>query len=152
MPRQPKAFLACYLVLIRDGKILLAKRKNTGYGDEMYSMVAGHVEDGETIWDALARESKEEADMTVERSSMRMAHIIHRQDTDREYVDFFVQSDAAGEPRNMEPEKCYELKWFDLKDLPESTLPYVKIAIEGIMNGEFYSEYIDPELKPTTTL
>ena len=40
---------AVYLVLIKDGKVLMLERKNTGYMDGWYSFIAGHVEKGESF-------------------------------------------------------------------------------------------------------
>ena len=139
--RQPRAFLACYLVLIRDGKLLLSKRGHTGYQDGKYSMIAGHVEDVETVWEALVREAREEAGLYLDPGGLRMAHVMHRQDVDREYVDFYIASDTKEEPRNLEPEKCDGLDWFDRNGLPDNVIPYVRSAIESINRGEAYSEY-----------
>lgn len=139
--RQPSAFLACYLVLIRNGRILLARRANTGFQDGKYSMVSGHLEGGETVSEAMVREAKEEAGLSLDPKGLRIVHISHRQDVDREYVDFFLASDTREEPRNLEPDKCDELGWFGVESLPNNTIPYVKIVIERIGKGEFYSEY-----------
>ncbi len=140
--RQPKAYLACYLVLIRRGKVLLSRRANTGHMDGNYSMIAGHLEDKETVYEAMAREAKEEGGLALDPKRLKVVHILHRLDLDREYVDFFVQSDTQDEPRNMEPQKCDRLDWFSIADLPEDMVPYVLQAIEEIENGRPYSEYI----------
>jgi 8-oxo-dGTP pyrophosphatase MutT (NUDIX family) len=140
--RRPKAFLACYLVLIREGKILLSRRANTGFQDGKYSMVAGHLEDRETVWDAIVREAEEEAGLTLDPKGLRIVHVSHRQDIDREYVDFYVMSDTKEEPRNLEPEKCDDLGWFDVKNPPKNVIPYVRAAIDCINRKEFYSESI----------
>lgn len=139
--RQPRAFLAVYLVLVRDGKILLSKRVNTGFHDGSYSMVAGHVEDKETVWDALVREAREEAGLTLDPKGLRVIHVSHRQDISREYVDFFIASDTKEEPRNLEPEKCGGLEWFDTKNLPANVIPYLKSVVDRINKREPYSEY-----------
>jgi 8-oxo-dGTP pyrophosphatase MutT (NUDIX family) len=139
--RKPKAFLACYLVLIRNGKILLSKRANTGYQDGKYSMVAGHFEGGETVWEALIREVKEESGISLDPKGLKVVHIMHRLDIDREYVDFYVLSDTTEEPRNLEPEKCDGLAWFNRGKLPSNTIPYVRQAVESINREEFYSEF-----------
>ena len=37
-----------HLLLIRDHRILLLRRRNTDYEDGKYSVIAGHMENGET--------------------------------------------------------------------------------------------------------
>ena len=39
-----KIIPASYAVLIKDNKVLLVRRFNTGYEDGKYSLPAGHVE------------------------------------------------------------------------------------------------------------
>jgi hypothetical protein len=40
---------AVYLILVKERKILLAKRKNTGWMDGFYSLVSDHM-DGNNLW------------------------------------------------------------------------------------------------------
>jgi len=60
MKTRNKAIPASYLFLEKDGKILVARRCNTGYQDGKYQIPAGHVEMGELPTEALIRETKEE--------------------------------------------------------------------------------------------
>jgi len=48
---------ASYLVLFKENKVLLLKRFNTGYEDDKYSMIAGHVDEGESFSEAIIREA-----------------------------------------------------------------------------------------------
>ena len=54
---------AAYLVLIKEKKILLLRRFNTGYEDGNYSFIAGHVEKSESFTACIIREAKEEANI-----------------------------------------------------------------------------------------
>lgn len=132
---------ASYLVLIQKGKILLLKRFNTGYEDSKYSMVAGHVEAGETFSEAIIREAYEEAGVKLQAEDLKVAHVMHRRSIDSERVDvFFTTEKWQGKIENKEPGKCNELAWFDLEHLPENAIPYIKQAIDHIKNKVFYSE------------
>ena len=52
-----------------------------------------------------------------------------------------------GEPVNAEPHKCDELRWTEVDDLPENTIPYVRRAIENFRSGVVFEEYDLPGLK-----
>lgn len=136
---------ASYLVLIKNGKILLQRRFNTGYEDGKYSMVAGHVDKGETFTQCLIREVKEEAGIMLSLDDLKVVHVMHRNsgtEENNERVDvFFVAEKWDGEIENREPNKCDDLSWFGLDKLPANIIPYVKQAIDCIKSKIFYSEY-----------
>ncbi|MAG44442.1 NUDIX hydrolase [bacterium] len=137
-----KIIPAVYLYLIKNNKILMQRRFNTGYEDGNYSLVAGHLDGGETCREALVREVKEEANITLSIRDLKVVHVVHRKADDHERVDFFVKANKwQGDPKIMEPHKCDDLKWFALKNLPKNIIPYVKFAINKIQNKVFYSEF-----------
>ena len=43
-----KLIVDVHLLLIKDGKIVLLKRANTGYEDGKYGLIAGHADGNET--------------------------------------------------------------------------------------------------------
>lgn len=145
MPREYHTNIpASYLILIKDGKILLLRRANTGFHDGDYSLPAGHVEAGETFTNALVREAKEEIGVSIDSNMARVVHIMHRKsDADgSERVDtFFTAKEWQGEIENKELDKCDDLSWFSMDNLPENTIPYIKQAIECIRKEVFYSEF-----------
>ncbi len=135
-----KMIASAYPFFVRDGKILLSLRKNTGYADGMYSLPAGHVEDGETITDCLVREAKEEIGVTIESRHVSLVHVMHRKEEDTR-MDFFFEVHAwTGEPVNREPDKCGGLLWCPIGALPDTMVPYIRAAIEQWQKGTIYSE------------
>lgn len=130
-----------HLLLQRDDELLLLRRFNTGYADGKYSLVAGHVDGGETFAAAMAREAREEAGLVLAHSQLALVHTMHRlSDTERLSL-FFRAVDWHGEPRNMEPHKCDDLSWFRSTALPDAVLPYIRAALRRIAEGATYSEF-----------
>ena len=131
-----------YLILIKDGKTLLARRCNTGFEDGNYGLVSGHLEEKEAATEALIRESKEEAGIDIKREDVKIAHIMHRKSIKDERIDFFFTAEKyEEEPRIMEPDRCDDMQWFPLDNLPENTIDYIRSTIENYKKGIFYSEF-----------
>ncbi len=140
--RKHRVFVAVYLYLEKNGKVLLIRRCNTGWQDGNYSMVSGHIEEGETARQAMKREAREEANIIIKTKDMKIVHILQRKAPDREYIDFFITTKKyGGQIRNNEPEKCDEIRWVDGRKLPKNVVPYIPFAISKIRSGEFYGEY-----------
>ena len=136
---------ASYLTLLKDNKILLLRRLNTGYEDGNYSMIAGHVDQGETFSQCITREAKEEAGIEIKPEDLKMAHMMCRNSglaENNERIDaFFTVEKWEGEITNMEPHKCDDLSWFNINNIPENVIPYIREAINCIKNNIFYSEF-----------
>ncbi len=143
MNERNKAIPASYLLLEKDGKILVARRCNTGYQDGNYQVPAGHVDEGELPSEALIREAKEEVGIDLAPGDFELVHVSYRpkHDNTDNRVDFFFRARTwGGEVKNMEPNKCDDLKWVALNELPESLTPHVRDAIECVQKGLFYKE------------
>ncbi len=133
---------AAYLVLIREGKVLLQRRCNTGFEHGKYGLPSGHLDGNETAREGCVREMKEEIDIRINPEDMEVLHVMHRKCPSDERIDFFMSTQHyEGEGRNCEPEKCDDLDWFALDALPENTIDYIRKAVEHIRAGVFYSEY-----------
>jgi len=124
-----------------DGKkkILLSKRKNTGYKDGEYELPGGHLEENEDLYEAMIREAKEELGISLKRQDLKIVHIMHHYTCKR--MNFILEIEKSNlEPRIMEVDKCEELKWVEINNLPENTMEKVKIIIDYIEKGELYSK------------
>lgn len=98
----------------------------------MYSLISGHLDGNETIDDAMIREAFEEANIKIDNHKLIPATVLHRKSTDSEYIDFFyVIKEWEGEPSIGEPDKCDDLSWFSLKNLPNNLLPHIKEALNS---------------------
>ncbi|MBQ8968583.1 MAG: NUDIX domain-containing protein [Bacteroidaceae bacterium] len=131
MNKHYKYHLAIHILLIKGNKILLLKRYNTGYEDGKYSLIAGHVEKGESLTETAIREAWEEVGITITAIDVKICGSMHRRSED-ERIDYFaVVKHWKGQEHICEPSKCNELIWCDIKELPNNTIPYIKTAIKN---------------------
>jgi len=138
------------LLLEKDGKILVARRCNTGYEDGNYQVPAGHVEAGEMPKEAMIREAKEEIGISLKADDLELVHTSYRpkhDKTDNRVDIFFRASNWEGEIVNVEPHKCDDLKWVSPDDLPDNMTMHVRRAIISWQKGINYSEIGIEELK-----
>lgn len=129
------------LLLIKNNKILLMRRCNTGYMDGKYAFVAGHVEEGEDLKQAIVREAFEEVGIKIKEEDLQYVCMIRRGDNDN-YINFFLKSNNfEGTPKIVEEDKCDELIWCDINNIPENTITAEKRAIYNYLNGISFDEY-----------
>lgn len=132
---------AVHLFLIRDGKVLLLRRFNTGYEDGNYSVIAGHLEGDEEVRAAAIREAQEEVGIEISPQDLQVVGVMHRKSTD-ERIDFFLATGSwSGEITNREPDRCDQLAWFDLGELPENVVPYVGRALDNYLRGNWFDSF-----------
>lgn len=146
MKERYKLIPEVFLLLVKDGKILLSRRFQTGYNDGNYGLPAGHGEDKETMREGIAREAKEEIGIDIDVDDLEFKVVQHRWCPDpgnhHARVGFyFVPKKWKGEPSNMEPDKCDDLKWFPLGSLPKNIVDHVYAAIQSYRNNILYSEF-----------
>jgi 8-oxo-dGTP diphosphatase len=136
-----KMIASVYLILVKNNKILLLRRQNTGYEDGNWSFPAGHVENKETLTSACYREIKEEIGLNLKPNAIKLVHIMHRKEKDIRLDFFFTIEKWFDNINNCEPEKCSQLKWFPLDKLPVNTIPYIRRAIHCYSNNIWFSEF-----------
>ena len=133
---------ASYVFLLRedgaDTEVLLQLRQNTGYMDDHWAAAAaGHVEQGETAYDAARREALEEIgvsdlDLSFVTAMQRTRHDLPID----ERIDFFFTARSwSGEPRIVEAAKAAELRWCRLDALPDPVVPHERFVLESLRAG-----------------
>lgn len=132
---------AAYVLMLRDGCVLLQLRSGTGFRDGYWAAgAAGHVELGEPVFAAAVREAAEELGVTIDAADLEPLTVLHRrQPTGKpidERVDFFFTCRRwSGEPRLMERAKSAELGWFPLDELPDPVVPHERFVLDALRAG-----------------
>ncbi|MFG3337262.1 NUDIX domain-containing protein [Streptomyces tendae] len=126
-----------------DGTVLLGLRHpDSAFAPSTWHALAGHCEQENAI-DCLIREAREEAGLHIEREDVELVHVVHHIDKPRNPPRmglFFRARTWSGEPVLREPDKCTQWKFWDPAALPGDLVPYTRLAIAKIQNGELYSE------------
>jgi 8-oxo-dGTP diphosphatase len=136
---------ASYVYLLREGddgtEVLLQLRQGTPYMDGHWAAAAaGHVERGETAYDAARREAVEElgvTDVALE-FAFTMQRTQHADAIDERVDWFFTARTWSGEPRVVEPEKAASIGWFPLLSLPDPVVPHEAYALAHLSAGTAY--------------
>ncbi|HEU4511970.1 MAG TPA: NUDIX domain-containing protein [Nocardioidaceae bacterium] len=134
---------ASYVLFLRqvggEDQILLQLRQGTGYMDDYWATAAaGHVEQGESVFEAARREATEE--LGVSDLELTPLCAMHRTgatgDPIDERVDYFLLATSwSGDPRIVESDKCADLRWFGVHDLPAPVVPHELQVIEALRDG-----------------
>jgi len=118
------------LIINDQNKTLLLQRGKKASNDiGVWCKPGGAVEYGETVEAMIKREVREELGVEIEIIKW-LKHTDHFVD-DSHWVAFnCIATIRSGTPRNMEPEKHSEIKWFSLDKLPRNLATPTKDAIE----------------------
>ncbi|BBO67574.1 hypothetical protein DSCA_15040 [Desulfosarcina alkanivorans] len=119
MNGEKRPYIGVAVIVVRNGRVLLGKRKNA-HGAGTWQFPGGHLEYGESIEDCARRELFEETGLAV--VSMRRGPYTNDffEDEQKHYVTLFVVADrTTGEACLKEPDKCDGWEWFPWSDLPQ---------------------------------
>lgn len=143
-------FIGVHLMLIQNNQLLLQKRKG-GFTDGIYTPVSGHVDKREGVIDALIREAKEEAGISLKKEDLKISVIAHLLDAPykggrADIINYFVFTDKyEGEIENKEPDKIKRLEFFDMEALPSKLMSHIFEVIKAYNRKENYIviDYLD---------
>lgn len=133
--------IAVNIYIVKNNKLLLGKRKNIA-GDGDWGTPGGHVEAMESLEEAARRELYEETGLKTDKLIFNnfvndplledSSHYLH--------VNFLAEG-IVDEPILMEPDKCYEWKWFNLNELPKNIFIGHRRCIPAFLENKVFNDY-----------
>lgn len=145
MTEQRVTFRAAVFMIVRDeeGRMLLQRRAGTGYMDGYYDFPSGHVDAGEGFAASAVRELQEETSLKADETALRLKHL-NLNHTDFPYINaVFDVEKWQGTPQIMEPNKCDDMQFFALSELPEKCTLAVRYIERAGFDTSGTTSYID---------
>ncbi len=126
------------VIVLKDKKILLGKRnEENALGGGSWTCPGGKIEFGETIINAIKRETEEETGIKL--NEINLASVSGNTAYGNHYVTLgFVCNNFDGQPKIMEPNKITEWKWFSINELPKPLFIPTEKLINNFKEGKIY--------------
>jgi 8-oxo-dGTP diphosphatase len=123
------------LLLMRNGRILLRERINTGYGDGAYEPPTGQLADQETIAETAIRVASAEAGIAIRAGNISLAHVMHDVSGGGRIAFFLTVSGWPSEYTSP------GARWFPVGNLPTNMLDRSRVALRNYAEGMRFSTY-----------
>lgn len=129
------------VMIFKDGKVLLSKRKGSHGADE-YSFPGGHLEYMESFEACARRETKEECGVEIKNIRFQFLANVTTY-APKHYVHVGLIADwGSGEPQLLEPERSEEWGWYALDALPSPLFTTCALAFESARIGKNYFDAV----------
>ena len=138
-----ETFLASIYLIIKnkEGKILLQRRQGTKLWPNFLALPAGHIDKSENAYEAAIREAKEELNIEIKIENIIDTFVVNRKNKSlNPYFDIYFEIDNYdGKIIINEKDKCSELVWADINNLPADMIDFEKKAINNNLKGIKFS-------------
>lgn len=133
LPRR-RVVVDVVLLLMRNGRILLRERANTGYGDGAYEPPSGELADRETIVDTAIRVAAA-AGVVIGGENISLAHVMHDVSGSGRIGFYLSVSGWTGESASA------DVRWFPVGNLPTNMFDRSRVALRNYADGVRFSTY-----------
>lgn len=149
MARGEKAYLtaqSAYVIFENDlQEWLYVRRADTGYWDGAWGLPGGHVQPGEQIHEAAAREAFEEVGLRVDPNKLLLAYVLQRNKEDEgieDRVDFYFKAtEWSGQAENKEPHAHDAIGWHKPEAVPGEVMDFMGEAAVAITEGRRFGTF-----------
>lgn len=118
MKEQKRPGVGVGVCILKDGKVLWGKRKNS-HGSGSWCFPGGHLEFNESWEECARRETMEETGIEIKNIRFAIATNDIFPVEGKHYITIFMVADYdSGDVQVMEPEKCEQWDWFDWDNPP----------------------------------
>jgi mutator protein MutT len=132
------------IIVDEAGRLFLARRGSGSKNERgLWEFPGGSVEFGETLARALRREMREEYGIAIAVGKLLdvVDHILPEEG--QHWVSpTHLCAIVSGEPQIREPEKCSEIGWFEIEDMPDDL---TQITRENLRHYREATPIPDPE-------
>jgi len=130
-------------VVEQDGNFLLVEERVTPDGQTVFNQPAGHLEPGESLVQAVVRETLEETGYTFVPEWLIGIYHWHSADIDTTYIRFAFSGYVTDiDPDFVRETSIVSAKWYDIPLIEELTMrhrsPLVKQCIQDFFEGKRY--------------
>ena len=134
MTDHPRPLVGISVLVMKDNKLLLGKRKGS-HGEGEYAAPGGHLEHMESFQACAAREVLEETGIEI--GPLHFLRVLNSTEyAPKHYVDLaFVAQWQAGEPEVREPDKVERWDWYDFNDIPPPLFAMLPSAIVMLIDA-----------------
>lgn len=131
------------LCIVNNNKILMMRRISKRWMDGKLQVPGGHTEQSESPLQAVLREANEELGITIGPDDVELIATVAVKDDDNEYfaLAFQLLKPARFQFRIVETEKCSELVWVDVNNLPADTIElFQQVIHQNLIENKQYIE------------
>ena len=119
---------------MRDGRVLLGRRSNTGYGDGAYEPPSSRLDERETVVEAAIRVAAAQAGIALTASHVTLAHVMHDVSGAGRIAFFLIADGWDGAPGGA-CASYSDLAWFDVNELPANMIDRARVAVRSYAAG-----------------
>lgn len=135
----PSFQIGVNVIVVRDGSVLLGLRTNC-FGAGTWGLPGGHLELGESLASAAARELMEETGLAAGGYRLVCLSNTGLSGGDHYLQTAFVAQQAVGEPAIREPDRCAEWRYFPLDALPDRLFASHRPLLDGFARGTLLAD------------